>query len=355
MTNLPAGFDTVYRDIPHGCRPLRRYAGISTTFRRISMCQERLCGRIMCDVFIRIKLVCLVTHVLMLPYDFAMCQAFFLSNRGLKLLPAKTFDGVIIDHSHGLHEGIDDGRAYELEATPGKLLGHLPRKRGLGRDLPDGAEIIELGLAVEYVGKGAAEDAESFLVGVNRQRSLLAEIVRANIIEAHNVIGVPVSQEDGVQAFDAGAQALLTKIRSGVNDYVLAIAREEQGRAQPVVMRILRTAHGAMACERGNAHRRAVAVTGQRRPAGSIRPVGDSHLGDAEPLDGDRRPQVFARGEGGLLVERELGDESFDVRQKAKTELKEMGVLVVRMLRQVVNDSDQEVQQNARDVRFLDV
>jgi hypothetical protein len=38
------------------------------------MCQERLCGRIMCDVFIRIEMVCLIAHALMLTYDFAMCQ-----------------------------------------------------------------------------------------------------------------------------------------------------------------------------------------------------------------------------------------------------------------------------------------
>ena len=47
---------------------------------------------------------------------------------------------------------------------------------------------------------------------------------------------------------------------------------------------------------------------------------------------------------------RQLGDDDFDVRQKAKTELKNMGVLVVRMLRGVANDQDMEVQQNAREV-----
>ena len=46
----------------------------------------------------------------------------------------------------------------------------------------------------------------------------------------------------------------------------------------------------------------------------------------------------------------QLGDESFDVRQKAKMELKGMGVLVVRKLRQVVNDPEPEINQNARDV-----
>ena len=44
----------------------------------------------------------------------------------------------------------------------------------------------------------------------------------------------------------------------------------------------------------------------------------------------------------------QLGDESFDVRQKARMELKAMGVLVVRMVRGVVNDPVAEVSQNAR-------
>jgi hypothetical protein len=65
---------------------------------------------------------------------------------------------------------------------------------------------------------------------------------------------VAVRQQDRVEAIDAGAQALLAKIWSDVNHDVLAIAREEQGRAQPVVMRVKRTADAAMASERGNAH-----------------------------------------------------------------------------------------------------
>ncbi len=45
---------------------------------------------------------------------------------------------------------------------------------------------------------------------------------------------------------------------------------------------------------------------------------------------------------------RELGDDAFDVRQKAKIELKNMGVLVIRMLKTAVNDPDLEVSQSAR-------
>ena len=45
---------------------------------------------------------------------------------------------------------------------------------------------------------------------------------------------------------------------------------------------------------------------------------------------------------------RELGDDAFDVRLKAKIELKNMGVLVIRMLKTAVNDPDLEVSQSAR-------
>jgi hypothetical protein len=68
---------------------------------------------------------------------------------------------------------------------------------------------------------------------------------------------VAVCEENGVQAIDTGAQALLAKIRGGVNDDVLSTAREEQRRAQAVVVRVWRAADAAVASERGNAHGRA--------------------------------------------------------------------------------------------------
>jgi HEAT repeat protein len=47
---------------------------------------------------------------------------------------------------------------------------------------------------------------------------------------------------------------------------------------------------------------------------------------------------------------RQLGDDSFEARQKAKAELKKMGTVVVRLLKTAVNNPDLEVSQNARDV-----
>jgi HEAT repeat protein len=44
----------------------------------------------------------------------------------------------------------------------------------------------------------------------------------------------------------------------------------------------------------------------------------------------------------------QLGDDAFEARQKAKTELKGMGVVVTRMLKSAVNDPDLEISQSAR-------
>ena len=46
----------------------------------------------------------------------------------------------------------------------------------------------------------------------------------------------------------------------------------------------------------------------------------------------------------------QLGDDLFDVRQKAKAELKSMGVVVVRMLKTAANDPEFQVSENARAV-----
>lgn len=46
----------------------------------------------------------------------------------------------------------------------------------------------------------------------------------------------------------------------------------------------------------------------------------------------------------------QLGDDLFDVRQKAKTELKNMGVVVVRMLKTAANDPEFQVSESARAV-----
>jgi hypothetical protein len=42
----------------------------------------------------------------------------------MKLLPAKTFDVVVVDHPHGLHEGIANGRPDKGETLTLQFFAH---------------------------------------------------------------------------------------------------------------------------------------------------------------------------------------------------------------------------------------
>jgi len=64
-----------------------------------------------------------------------------------------------------------------------------------------------------------------------------------------------VREEDGIKALEADAKGLLAEVGRRVNDDVLAIAREKQGRAETVIARVLRSANAARAAERWDAHR----------------------------------------------------------------------------------------------------
>src|SRR5580704_5127534 len=126
----------------------------------------------------------------------------------------------------------------------------------------DARNRTQLGLTVEDIRERASDNLKSLLVGVNRHRNLLPQIIGTNIIESHNVISVAMGEQDCVEACNVGAQGLLAKIGSCVDDDILAVARKEQGRAQAVVVRVWRSANGTVASERGNAHGRARAEYG---------------------------------------------------------------------------------------------
>jgi len=84
-------------------------------------------------------------------------------------------------------------------------------------------------------------------VAVDGQGGALPDVVRTNIIESQNVVGVTVGEKNGVETIQAGAHGLLAKIRSGVNYDVPAVAREKDGRAEAFVVRVGRTADAARA------------------------------------------------------------------------------------------------------------
>src|SRR5947207_13656245 len=71
-------------------------------------------------------------------------------------------------------------------------------------------------LVVENVGEHAADDAKRFFVAIDREGCALTNIERTNVIEAENVIGMTVSQQNGVKAVQSDAERLLTEIGRGV-------------------------------------------------------------------------------------------------------------------------------------------
>src|ERR1700730_3770257 len=108
---------------------------------------------------------------------------------------------------------------------------------------------------VKHIGKRAPQDVERLLRAVDRQRRLLANIERANVVEAEDMVRMAVGQQNGIETVETGAQSLLAKIRCCVDDHVFSMSREQQRRAQPVVVGVFRSAYAAMAAQRRHAHR----------------------------------------------------------------------------------------------------
>ncbi len=94
-------------------------------------------------------------------------------------------------------------------------------------------------LVVENILEDAADDAKRFFVAVDGERGPLPDIVGANVIKPEDVVGMAVRQQNGVEAFQANAEGLLAEVRRGINHHVLAAAGDQQGRAQPLIPRIV--------------------------------------------------------------------------------------------------------------------
>ncbi len=90
------------------------------------------------------------------------------------------------------------------------------------RDLGNGAEF---GLAVKNVGERAAKDRESLLRRENGKRRALAHVEGADVVEAEDMVGVSVCEENCIEALHTNAKRLLAEIRRRVDDDILAIAR----------------------------------------------------------------------------------------------------------------------------------
>src|ERR1700680_4679359 len=106
-------------------------------------------------------------------------------------------------------------------------------------------------MAVEDVSKAAADIVQVFLCTIDGNFAALLEVEWPHIVETHDVVGVRMSEQYGVHARNLGSERLLAKVRCGVNqDAVVSIVNVD-GRAQPIVARVIRTAHRAMTADRG--------------------------------------------------------------------------------------------------------
>src|SRR5512146_548738 len=122
-------------------------------------------------------------------------------------------------------------------------------------DLGDTPEFV---IVLENIFEDAAQDVGS--PGVRVKRDLGApgdarETERTEVVETENVVGMPVSVEDGVNAVNTFAQGLRAEVGSGVNKDAMALPLDHDGGAGAAVMRIGGPANVAGAADGRDAHR----------------------------------------------------------------------------------------------------
>ena len=119
------------------------------------------------------------------------------------------------------------------------------------------------GRVTVFFAKGIFEDAFDAvcgrLVSVNRKISLPAKAEGAQIVETHDMIGVAVSVEDGIDAANVFAQGLCVKVRSGIDQHNVIVVGKADGRTRAPVMWIAigrdgGGAYGAVAAESRHTH-----------------------------------------------------------------------------------------------------
>lgn len=129
----------------------------------------------------------------------------------------------------------DDGFSKEIEGSAGE---------GLDSEMGAAGFLFAIG---EDVLEDAADDVEGVGAAVDGDVGLLPEIKGADIVEAEDVVGVAVSEENGVEFGDAGAEGLVAEVGGGVDDDFAAPVADPGGGAEAAVAGIGRGADGAIA------------------------------------------------------------------------------------------------------------
>ena len=145
----------------------------------------------------------------------------------------------------------------------------------------------------EDVGIDALQIVQRPLVAVTRNRRLLHHVEAAHFVESHDVIGVAVRIDNGVDASDAVRERLHAQVRRRVDEHRRpAVGLNQDGRARSFVARIGRAAGAALAADHRHAVRRARA---QHEHPGRWRSRRDDSLFLALRLD-EAEPQLVEDG-----------------------------------------------------------
>ena len=107
--------------------------------------------------------------------------------------------------------------------------------------------------AIEDVAEAALDGGHGVGRGVDGNLALLAEVEGTHVVEAHDVVGMRVSEDHRVEAVDTGAQRLRAEIGRGVDQDVVAVVADQNRRPQAIVARIGGGADVAMAADGGHA------------------------------------------------------------------------------------------------------
>jgi hypothetical protein len=151
-------------------------------------------------------------------------------------------DAVAEDGIAAMHErNGDNGLAEDLEGA-GDL---VETELGYARDSVGGGEDVGEGLAENGSGGGLGPGVDGALdVGVD-----------TDVVEAVDVVGMSVSDEDGVERLDGVVEHLLAEVDGGVDDEVAIGEGEENGRTETMVARVCGTTDGTVAGDLGDAMR----------------------------------------------------------------------------------------------------
>ncbi len=133
----------------------------------------------------------------------------------------------------------------DVQVPDGKRPGHLA---GVGGEVP------AWGGAVEGIRENPPDGTQGGRGGVDRDLGGAHVAVTAEIVHAHDVVGVGVSDDDGVQPADVLAQGLEPEFGAGIDHHLSLFGGHVDRRARPMVSRVGEEFGRVVDPDDGNAH-----------------------------------------------------------------------------------------------------